>query len=266
MWTGDEPGNTGIACQSQKAAAPAFESAVHQTANPNSAHPGVSRAIGEESGRGQAWAPSLKRYLTEHDRSLGSGADEAGGSLSRLTLRPANRSGPTHHRDPARDRPCARSRPPPEDRQRSALRRSGPPGRSPSHRDVSAGEQPGPRGLPRVIARDRDRRETPRAGADHVRRPLDQHNPRGRLSGGGDQPQPGTARREHLWRMVMRRRVAQHAAQPAIPGRCAGRRPAGATRRRPAWREVLDDASGRDRAARAMRFAYADSPYPGKYA
>lgn len=46
-----------LACQSQKAAAPAFESAVHQTANQNSAHAGVSRAIGEESGRGRAWAP-----------------------------------------------------------------------------------------------------------------------------------------------------------------------------------------------------------------
>ena len=39
--------------------------------------------------------------------------------------------------------------------------------------------------------------------------------------------------------------------------------PAGATRRRPARREVLDDASRRDRAARPMRFAYADPPYPG---
>ncbi len=35
-------------------------------------------------------------------------------------------------------------------------------------------------------------------------------------------------------------------------------------RRRPPRREVLDDASRRDRAARPMRFAYADPPYPGR--
>ena len=57
----------------------------------------------------------------------------------------------------------------------------------------------------------------PRAGADHVRRPLHKHNPGGRLGGGmGDQPQPRAAHRQHLRRMVMRRRVAQDAAQLAI--------------------------------------------------
>ena len=40
--------------------------------------------------------------------------------------------------------------------------------------------------------------------------------------------------------------------------------PAGTTRRRTPRREVLDDASRRDRATRSLRFAYADPPYPGK--
>ena len=57
-----------------------------------------------------------------------------------------------------------------------------------------------------------------RAGADHVRRPLDEHDPLRRLGRRvGNQAKPGAARGEHLRRTLVGRRVAQHAAQPGRP-------------------------------------------------
>jgi hypothetical protein len=59
-------------------------------------------------------------------------------------------------------------------------------------RDVPAGEQLRPSRLPCVIAWDGDRRQPSRASADHVRRPLDEHDPLGRLGRGvGNQAPAG---------------------------------------------------------------------------
>ncbi len=99
-------------------------------------------------------------------------------------------------------------------RRRARYRRPGrprPPARSePVARRANYGSQA-------VVARHRDRGQSARAGADHVRRPLDKYDPNGRLGRGvRDQPQPRTAVAKHLRRAVMTRRVAQKSAQLAV--------------------------------------------------
>jgi integrase len=59
-------------------------------------------------------------------------------------------------------------------------------------RHAPAAQQLRPGGLPGVVAGNGDRGQSLRAGAEHVRRPLDEHDPLRRFGGGvGDQPQLG---------------------------------------------------------------------------
>ena len=81
-------------------------------------------------------------------------------------------------------------------------------------RHAAVCQQRGPCGLPGVVAGERDRGQAARSGADHVRRPLDQHHRRRQLGGGvGDERESRPGDGEHLRRAVVARRVAQHPEQ-----------------------------------------------------
>jgi hypothetical protein len=81
---------------------------------------------------------------------------------------------------------------------------------------MAASEQPSPLTLPGVIARNPNSGQTARASADHVRRTLHQQRPSRWHGGGvGNQAKAGPRHREHLRRMIVTGRVAQHSAQAA---------------------------------------------------